>query len=896
MKNQSIKLISIFLLFLVVLTPLAFASELKLVKVSELKTGDVVVDKNGNEITVQNISTQAKKFIGIGQYINNLVYGNNPSKNNQLDVAVASGNSGPGTLITGNSIITGNIVYSALPEGTIYYQDASGKGGSDYAVTPNGKVFFNSGGSGWALESMTAEQFNSFADKNSYSQYDSAGTNYDYGKVGSGPEYTSTDDSPAYSNLGGGDSPSEMLRKSSAAPALAQAPDVSNRAISIQDELNTKYPDPANGEKGSYNGGDYTFDGQNWVADSGSKTSTTNPDLGYGAFGFTGAPGYVIQGAAWAVGVSTFVGVFGSFLNPDNPQETKALQAAVFAGVLAGRSVWGGLFGNQGGLFYNSVKDSPYTQWMTTGYAQVGVGALVAWITYNSQWSKTDTSIQRVSFQCMPWQAPHGGEDCELCNDESGLPCSEYRCKSLGQSCGIINSGTTSEMCVNLNPRDVSPPVIKPLESELTAGLIYSDVKDMPPGAGFKIKDTNTTTGCIAPFKPFTFGIQTNEPAQCKIDVKPQGNYSKMATYFGGDNLYTYNHTESLSLPSSADFQNSSVTLTNGKELVLYMRCVDASGNANEADYEAKLCVDPSPDTTAPVIQGSSITSGSCVAANTDNSTVEFYVNEPADCKWSFTDMDYKSMLYNMSCSNLVKNVGALQVYPCTAQLTGIARTGTDFYVRCQDQTELGNSTKRNTNMESYAYRLRGSDPLKLKNIQPNSTIYGAVRPAPVELYAETLFGCDQNQAVCFYSSTGQESSYVKFFDTSKSDGIHTQRLDLNDGTYTYYVKCVDSGGNLAANATQFKVEIDTNAPVIARVYQEDNYLKLVTPRNSECVYTNTNCDYLFAEGTIMPYANTTAHITDWASDKTYYIKCRDAFRSEPTDCSMIVRPQENFL
>jgi len=231
--------------------------------------------------------------------------------------------------------------------------------------------------------------------------------------------------------------------------------------------------------------------------------------------------------------------------------------------------------------------------------------------------------------------------------------------------------------------------------------------------------------------------------------------------------------------------------------------------------------------------------------------------------------------------------------------LKGIARDGNNFFVRCKDQPEgIVNESKRNKMQESYIFNLRRSNQLKLSNIKPNETIFGAVRPAPVELYAETLFGCEDNKAICYYSTTNSPNSFVQFFDNSETtnEGIHTQRLDLNDGTYTYYVRCVDDGGNVANATTQFKVSIDTNAPVVARAYEEDGYLKLVTPLNSECVYNTESCDYLFNEGTQMPYANSTAHVTEWFADKKYFIKCRDQYRSEPVDCSLIVRPTDNFL
>ena len=72
--------------------------------------------------------------------------------------------------------------------------------------------------------------------------------------------------------------------------------------------------------------------------------------------------------------------------------------------------------------------------------------------------------------------------------------------------------------------------------------------------------------------------------------------------------------------------------------------------------------------------------------------------------------------------------------------------------------------------------------------------------------------------------------------------------------------------------------------------------LKIITVRDSECSYSFDNCDFSFEEGVVMPYSNSTVHVAEWNRDKTYYIKCRDEFRNEEADCSIIVRPSRNFL
>jgi len=100
----------------------------------------------------------------------------------------------------------------------------------------------------------------------------------------------------------------------------------------------------------------------------------------------------------------------------------------------------------------------------------------------------------------------------------------------------------------------------------------------------------------------------------------------------------------------------------------------------------------------------------------------------------------------------------------------------------------------------------------------------------------------------------------------------------------------------LIEDTIEFELDIDPNEPIIARIYEEAETLKLVTVRESDCAYSLDDCDFSFVEGTEMPYANSTVHVAEWNEEKTYYIKCRDEFRNEDADCSIIVRPSRQLF
>jgi hypothetical protein len=519
----------------------------------------------------------------------------------------------------------------------------------------------------------------------------------------------------------------------------------------------------------------------------------------------------------------------------------------------------------------------------------IGIGLFTYWLLYE------DIKYEAVTFQCMPWQAPIGATSsiCEICNEE-GKPCSEYRCKSLGQTCELVNAGTSQEMCINVNPKDVGPPRITPNDQELTLGYRYTEKTEFPPGPGIQIVKQDSDNPCIEAFSPLRFGINTSEPSQCKIDFNSTTSFDAMFSYMGRSNLFKYVHYEQLVLPYAQDMTNSSLQLRNGQDLTLYIRCQDKLGNTNEAEYSVSFCVDPSPDTTPPMIKLTSIENEGCIPATTDSAMVEFYVNEPSQCKWSRDDQAYELMKGNMVCADKLFQMNSMQLYTCRANLTGITRDLTDFYVRCQDQQNKP-INDRNTNEESVRFSLRGSNQLKLNAILPNETILGGISPLPVDLEVRTLFGCENGKANCYFSHNGIEGDYILFAETNNVEGIHTQRLYLPGGEHEYFVKCVDSGGNLIVDSTKFFLDIDTSSPIIARIYNDKGQLKIVTLRDSECSYSFNNCDFLFEEGMNMPKDDSKVHFAEWNHEKTYYVKCRDKYRDLTADCSAIIKPMKFF-
>lgn len=589
-------------------------------------------------------------------------------------------------------------------------------------------------------------------------------------------------------------------------------------------------------------------------------------------------------------------GAIGGFLNNNligNAIYYAGAGAGLFGiiGGLAGGDnggQWGALAGAVGGI----VAALAINQGVSQTDALI-LGLVTAGLIFVFTYKKANTEI--TEFYCLPWQAPIGGADCEQCNKFE--ECSEYTCRSLGQACQIINAGTKEQKCVWQNPGDVNSPIIK--FKETSKGYNFKpDNSIRPPATGVVIKPNNGE--CVKAFFPLSFTFDTNEPAQCKIDYNLTDNFEKMNFFVNGSNLFVYNHTEKLSLPGPEALNSENPELKNNGEYTLFIRCQDANGNFNQDAFSVNFCVEKGPDTTPPIISEVNIPSGNPVRFNQSSFDLEIYVNEPAECKWSRTDQNYDNMENKMNCDTKIFQMNNKNLYTCRAVLTGIQdRKNNDYFFRCKDQPQEKDSD-RNINIQSYPYRLIGTQPLNILEVKPDETIKGSADVIPVNLEIKTDNGYENGNALCYYyndkenSAPKKEEDYVLFHDTKSN--IHLQRQDLVKGNYVYYFKCVDLGGNTVYTSTKFKVETDRTSPNIIRVYRE-NELKIISDEKAECGYSNTDCNFEIISGIAMKSDDNYIHTAEWILNKNYYIRCNDKYGNQPfpNSCSIIVRPSQSL-
>lgn len=467
----------------------------------------------------------------------------------------------------------------------------------------------------------------------------------------------------------------------------------------------------------------------------------------------------------------------------------------------------------------------------------------------------TDYDTYTITLTCSPWQAPRGGIDCESCNEED-RPCSEYKCRSLGQTCRLINKGTSDEKCVNLAPNDVSAPIIKPNPEVLTKGFNIND----EGSRGYEI------TPKLKPFAPIIFGIAMNEPSQCKYDTNSTIEYEKMKYVFGSSQ-FLYNQTLAVSLPSELASAEA-LRITNGGLYNIYVKCQDANGNKNDRDYLIRFRIDPTPDLTPPIIEATSIANGAGIAAGQQATDFSIFLNEPVQaCKYSSNDVTFDKMensFQSCSTSGFQTVSKFLSAYECSTRLTNIVVGNNNFYIRCQDKAG-------NINDESTIFNLRGTEPLEIATSMPNGTLYFG----NITLGVETAIGADNGAAICGYTLGGGT------FEFSQTGGTtHQDNLNLSGGNYNIPVICTDSAGNEAQTTIKFDIIKDEKAPTLVKVYSDDQSSTIYIETDEKTTCESSNTDFTYGSGIRMDGEDTYEHQALIEGEKIIII-CQDIFSNE---------------
>ena len=443
-------------------------------------------------------------------------------------------------------------------------------------------------------------------------------------------------------------------------------------------------------------------------------------------------------------------------------------------------------------------------------------------------WDPDDEKIS-VKVLCKPYIPPKKGEDCGRCTEDKLHPCTEYKCKSLGTTCALINADTEQAECIDDSPYDTNSPAIEAWPEAITPGY-----QAQPTPKGYII------TPSVPAWNFISFGITTDEPALCSYDTKHTAKREEMAHELS--DYYKREH-------------NTTLALLAGSTHSLYARCEDAHGNENLEEYEIIITTGPAPDLTPPLIKERSIENNAYLPYNTPATQFSIKTNEPSQCRYDKEDKDYANMNFRFFCNNNTEI--SEDGYGCDTVLTNLSAGSNIYYLRCMDN-------QGNANQQSQQQTLRvTSTPLTITTLQPQEITY----QQNTTLLISTQGGVNNN-AICSFSTTNL--SYTEFFQTGSTQ--HRQALDnLFLGQHTYYTSCRDIAGNIARNITGFFVAYDQEGPKILYIYKDSAAVHMLFDEPAACA-SHTQP---FAEGSIA-FSSPMKDHTFQIQGEELYVQCMD--------------------
>jgi hypothetical protein len=495
-----------------------------------------------------------------------------------------------------------------------------------------------------------------------------------------------------------------------------------------------------------------------------------------------------------------------------------------------------------------------------------------------SGYDERTTMTNKISLQCMPYEAPREGK-CEECQEDEKYPCTEYKCLSTGQSCEYIDSlGVDKSYCMK--------------SSDLSAPKILSH--------------TQAPKSPIKPFSSVQFNLTTDEDSSCKFSLGSGGSkFEDMPNSFGND--WGKNHSLTLNIPGKVkenltDDEIQYDFLSRDGIYNMYVRCSDPKGNWNLEPYLIKFEVMQTPDSVPPAIMYLNPKSGSPIQFNTTTKLIKFKINEPAQCRWALSDANFSDMNNSFDCDESVYNRGVLKGYDCSGTLKNISANltkSTTFYIRCKDQPWLeGNETqfyKRNVNEKSVVYSLKNSAKLEIIEVAPKGSLTLGPSVSNFSLNVRTSGGGENGKAQCKWK-LGYGNSFFSWqlFSITNST-THKQVLtNKTAGDYNIYTECTDIAGNKVNSSDNLILRVDTESPTIGRIFNNKGSLEVYTSESSVCKFTSSNdlsgCSFsmLSANLTLMNSKDMLKHSATWTKGKTYYIKCQDLYGNANSVCNVI--------
>lgn len=636
----------------------------------------------------------------------------------------------------------------------------------------------------------------------------------------------------------------------------------------------------------------------------GTQSSTTLAKTNLGKLpGMQQASGYLGAIAILMMGGQLIGQTIGSMIGGGDIQSELGMYGAA-AGLAAGITV--AILAGSG-----QAGSQAFVGFFASGVAGPVILAVVAaYMTAQLVWSLTngngDTREGKINFKCMPWQPPISTEDdqCKVCNENGlGTPCTKYKCNSLGSGCDLIDQdGATAENPdpngdngVNNEIPEISNPVCVDMGKcgygsgnlpvpELTfvsSGFDYDEVQGgakVTKDDGKKVRESDI----------INLTISTDQYAYCKYNYykRNYATFDSEGELFNEGNYHTMNHTLTITIPWIEDerVQNNS-----GDSLRLFIRCIDKCDKyVNTAEYVVEFPIDPSPDTTPPLILNVTPSDPTYLPYGGNMSYIEVALNEEGNCKYDYNQgIQYGLMVGGnfTKCSDSTNG----EKFCSHGFVTNLVGNSTTIYIKCQD-------IEGNNNTEDYPHTfLPSPEALKITDYKPDKE---HIRKKPITPEEPLFFsvttagGAFSGNSECWWKLTGPTVAEDTFLQNQSTTHEYEITSQLNPGEHQIDYACLDSAGNFANLTTKFTIEQDQTPPAVVRVFMEGSNIKVLTNEEARCFYNTTyvpNCN--FEDGTGMDSMLTTEHLISYQYDQTYYVKCKDEFEQQNPKCAVIIKP-----
>lgn len=495
-----------------------------------------------------------------------------------------------------------------------------------------------------------------------------------------------------------------------------------------------------------------------------------------------------------------------------------------------------------------------------------------------------DVSYTLVTFICAPALPPGGGDNCHLCSEFEGRPCTEYRCHSLGNTCEFDDERIESEKCFPGETDDGQSPFIHPVEFADSSFDATHKITDINRGESARVE--KKSGDCLDPYTKVNLALTTDKFAKCKMGVEED-----MMFLFGGD-FWKKRHFLSITPPGVSMFNegDSDLDLDAGVESTILVVCADKFGNENEDAFKIHFCINTGPDINAPIIERIDPVNGDTLPYETETVEVDVFTNEYAECRWNKENLPYDSMLDptttggEFTCTEFNQGV-VTGKWKCSGDLTGlrpIEETGEEgnlFYIKCRDFAP-------DKNLVTLPYKLFVGEELTIYDENPAPGSVYESKSMQIELGAKTSGGMDDGVATCKYEYSGEATDGSPLSgsgDFGEPSTHHTTEVTLDiAGDYVFTIECEDSAGSTdESEEILIRIEIDTGAPIIVRDYYQGQLLYIITDEDATCKY-NIGEDFDFdSEGNNMDDSEEehTTTITEFGVE--YYIRCQDGFGNE---------------